>query len=78
MESYFKIRSDRKHILLAGEWENDNLKIYFPNHKSDQIGLNKDEANTNDASVCLLYVLPSYLFVFPSILLIETNYSRER
>ena len=26
------------------KWENDDLKIYFPKHKSDQIGLNQDEA----------------------------------
>ena len=24
-------------------WENDHMKIFFPKHKSDQIGLNKDE-----------------------------------
>ena len=53
-------------------WEIDHLKIYFPKHKSDQIGLNKDEArhvysNLNDPSVCPLRALVSYLLVYPSI-----------
>ena len=51
------------------KWENDYCKIYFPKHKSDQIGLNQDEArhvhsNSNDLSVCLLRALVSYLLVF--------------
>ena len=37
-------------------WENDQLKICFPKHKSDQIGLNKEEtqhiySNPNDPAV---------------------------
>ena len=40
-------------------WENDHLKIYFPKHKSDQIGLNKEEvrhiySNPKDPAVCPL------------------------
>ena len=57
-----------KHV----KWENNNLKIYSPKHKSDHIGLSKDEArdiysNPNDPSVCPLCELASYLLVFPSI-----------
>ena len=51
------------------KWKNDHLQIYFP--KSDQIGLNKDEArhifpNPNNSSVCPLPALESYLLFFPS------------
>ena len=54
------------------KWENGHLKIYFPKHKSDQIGLNQKEAghvysNPNDPSVCWLHALASYLLVFSSI-----------
>ena len=54
------------------KWENNYLKIYFPKHKSDQIGLNKDEArhvysNPNNPSVCPLRTLTFYLIAFPSV-----------
>ena len=54
---------------VKGEY--DGLKIYFPKYKSDQIGLNKDEArhaysNSNDPFVCPLHKLASYLLVFSS------------
>ena len=48
------------------------MKIYFPRHKSDQIGLNKEEAryiysNPKDLAICSLRALASYLLVFPQI-----------
>ena len=54
------------------KWENGHLKIYFSKHKSNQIGLNKDEAkhvylNPNNLAVCPFRALASYLLVFPSI-----------
>ena len=54
------------------KWENDHLEIYFPKHKSNQIGLNKDEArhvysNLNNPSDFLSRALVSHLLVFPSI-----------
>ena len=54
------------------KWENDHLKVYFSKHKSDQIGLNKDEArhkysNPKDPAVYLIQALASYLLVFPEI-----------
>ena len=53
-------------------WENDHLKICFPKHKSNQIGLNKEEAkriysNQKKTAVCPLRVLVSYFFVYPQI-----------
>ena len=58
-------------------WSNDHLKIYFPKHKSDQIGLNKEEArhiysNPQDPAVCPIRALASYLLVFPDIF-VEAN-----
>ena len=58
--------------------ENDHLKIYFPKHKSDQIGLNKDKdrhvySNPNDPSLSPLLALASYPLVYPSILLMGTR-----
>ena len=52
--------------------ENDHLKIYFPKHKLDQIGLNKEEArhiysNAKDPAVCPLWGLASYLLVHPQL-----------
>ena len=54
------------------KWENDHLKVYFSKHKSDQIGLNKDEtrhksSNPKDPTVCPIQVFASYLLVFPEI-----------
>ena len=65
------------------KWENDYIKIYFPKHKFDQIGLNKDDtrqvfSNHNDPSVCPLRALTSYLFVFPSIFGDGKNCSLEK
>ena len=50
------------------KWENDRLKIYFPKHKSDQIGLDKEEArhiysNPEDPVVCPLQALASYFYL---------------
>ena len=72
MEYYFKINSDGKHILRAGEMGKWSSQIYFPKHKSDQIGLNNDEvrhvySNPTDPSIYPLRALASYLFVLPSI-----------
>ena len=58
-------------------WSNDHLKIYFPKHKSDQIGLNKEEArhiysNPKDPAVCPIRTLASYLLIFPEIV-VEAN-----
>ena len=60
------------------KWENDHLKVYFPKHKSDQIGLNKEEArhiysNPKDPTVCLLQALASYFLVFPEIFINENK-----
>ena len=54
------------------KWENDHLKVYFAKHKSDQIGLNKDEArniypNPKDPTVCPIRALAFYLLVFLEI-----------
>ena len=51
------------------KWENDHLKVYFANHKSDIIDLNKGEArhmysNPKDPAVCPIQTLASYLLVF--------------
>ena len=78
MESYFKIRSDRNIFFKQVKWENNHQKNYFPKHKSDQIGLIKDEAkhdysNPNDQSICPLRALASYLLVFPSIFVDENK-----
>ena len=67
-------RSETTEIIFFEQmkWENDHLKIYIPKHKSDQIGLNKNEArhiysNPKNPSVFPLRALASYLLVFPSI-----------
>ena len=57
--------------LSQMKWENDHLKTYFLKHKSNQIGLNKEEArriysNAKDPAVCPLRALASY-FVYPQI-----------
>ena len=63
MDSYFKIRSDRKYIFFEQmKWGNNRLMIYFSKHNSDQIGWNKDEArhvypNSNDPSICPICAL---------------------
>ena len=67
-------------FLEQVKWENDHLKTYFPKHKSDQTGLNKDEArhiysNPNDPSICPLRAVASYLLVFPSIFVDGKNCS---
>ena len=62
-----------EHIFFKQvKWKYYRLKIYFPKHISDQIGLNKDVtryvySNANDPSVCLLHAFASYLLIFPSI-----------
>ena len=53
-------------------WESDHLKIYFARHKSDQIGLNKDEArhvysNPCCPVVCPVRALASYCLAFPLV-----------
>ena len=53
-------------------WENDHLKVYFARHKSDQIGLNKDEArhvysNPCCPVVCPIRALASYCLAFPLV-----------
>ena len=58
------------------KWENGHLKICFPKHKPDQIGLYKDEARhvysiPNDRAVCPPRVLASYLLGFPSIIFVD-------
>ena len=67
-------RSETTELIFFEQmkWENDHLKIYIPEHKSDQIGLNKNEArhiysNPKIPSVYPLRALASYLLVFPSI-----------
>ena len=69
-----KSRSEATENISFGQlkWENDQLKVYFAKHKSDQIGLNKDEAkytysNPKDPAVCPIQALASYLLVFPEI-----------
>ena len=66
-----KSGTDKNIFFQQVKWENYHLKIYFRKKKSDQIGLNKDEArhvysNPNDPAVCPLHALVSYLLVFPS------------
>ena len=53
-------------------WENDHMKVFFPKHKSDQIGLNKDEArhihsNPLSPKVCPIRAMASYLIAFPDV-----------
>ena len=48
------------------------MKVYFPKHKSDQIGLNKDEArhiysNPLLPEVCPIRAMASYLIAFPDV-----------
>ena len=55
-------------------WDDDNLKIYFPRHKSDQIGLNKDEArhvysNPINPNVCPIRAMAAYLLAYPQVIL---------
>ena len=53
-------------------WENDHLKIFFPKHKSDQIGLTKDEArhiysNPLMPEVCPIRAMAAYALTFPEV-----------
>lgn len=53
-------------------WSNDHLNIYFPKHKYDKIGLNKEEArhiysNPKDPALCPICALVSYMLVFPDV-----------
>ena len=53
-------------------WEDDHLKIFFPKHKSDQIGLTKDEArhiysNPLMPEVCPIRALAAYALTFPQV-----------
>lgn len=55
-------------------WENNTLKVFFPRHKGDAVGLTKDEArhvysNPLTPAVCPLRALASYLMIFPKILI---------
>ena len=55
-------------------WENDTLKVFFPRHKDDAVGLTKDEArhvysNPLAPAVCALRALASYLVIFPKMLI---------
>ena len=55
--------------------EYDHLNTYFSKQKSDQIGLNKEEArhiysNPKDPAVCPLRALATYLLVYPQIYII--------
>ena len=55
-------------------WDNDTLKVFFPRHKSDQVGLNKDEArhvysNPLTPAVCPLRALACYCMIFPKVLI---------
>ena len=59
-------------------WENDHMKVYFPKHKSDQIGLNKDEArhiysNPLLPEVCPIRAMASYLIAFPDVFIEEVK-----
>ena len=51
----------------------DHMKVFFPKHKGDQIGLNKDEprhvySNPIQPEVCAMRAMASYFFTFPQIL----------
>ena len=63
MQWNLKSHSEAKESISFGQlkWENDHVKVYFSKHKSDQIGLNKDEArhiysNPKDPVVCPIQV----------------------
>ena len=54
------------------KWDGDHLKVYFPSHKSDKLGENKDEprhvySNPVIPAVCPIRALASYLLLFPDI-----------
>ena len=53
-------------------WDADHLKIYFPRHKSDPVGLTKEEprhvySNPMIPEVCPIRALACYLLMFPDI-----------
>ena len=55
-------------------WDDDHLKIYFPKHKSDPIGLTKEEArhiysNPLIPKVCPIRALAIYALTFPQVFL---------
>ena len=54
-------------------YANDHFKGFFPKHKGDQIGLNKDEprhvySNPIQPEVCAMRAMACYFFTFPQIL----------
>ena len=54
-------------------WVSDHLKVYYPKHKGDQIGLTKDEprhvySNPIKPEVCPIRAMASYFLTFPQIL----------
>ena len=55
-------------------WDDDSLRIYIPRHKSDQIGLNKDEArhvysNPINPNVCPIRAMAACLLAYPQVIL---------
>jgi len=55
-------------------WEDDHLKLCFPKHKSDQVGMNKDEArhvysNPSMPAICPIRALSAYCLAFPQVII---------
>ena len=55
-------------------WEDDHLKIFFAKHKSDQVGMNKDEprhvySNPCMPVICPIRALAAYCLAFPQVII---------
>ena len=55
-------------------WEDDHLKIFFARHKSDQVGMNKDEprhvySNPCMPVICPICALAAYCLAFPQVII---------
>ena len=68
-------RSETTEMIAFNQfsWQNDHLKLFFPKHKADQIGLDKDQArhiysNPINPTVCPIRALAAYLLIFPDVL----------
>ena len=54
------------------KWEGYHIKVFFPRHKSDPKGENKEEprhvyTNPTNPTICPIHALASYLFIYPEI-----------